>query len=298
MSDAKAMQIFLDSPVTQDMIHHLVSVTLQVLNCDPSKTIKQALPSPPNSPVKYEDKPLPSLMTFITKLVRYTNVYTGTLMATIVYMNRLKQRLPKDAKGLPCTRHRLFLACLIISSKNFNDCSPKNKHWAKYTDGLFKKDDVNLMEKQLLMLLDWDVKIETTELSRVWKRFLDPIKQSLKNKVNIRDNISKGMLMGSTQTIVCPPRNGGNQLERSHSRASSVSSNSTITLDSLHSRSSSVSSFGSITQNDNVLKDSCDQLNNALASLTKNTPLNNYLKSVAMKEDQELDALLRQYCSY
>lgn len=297
MSDAKAMQIFLDSPVTQDMIHHLVSVTLQVLHCDPSKTVKHALPSPPSSPVKYEEKPLPSLMTFITKLVRYTNVYTGTLMATIVYMNRLKQRLPKDSKGLPCTRHRIFLACLIISSKNFNDCSPKNKHWAKYTDGLFKREDVNLMEKQLLMLLDWDVKIETAELARVWKRFLDPIKQDLKAKVNIRDNISRGMLMGSTQTISCPPRNPG-RLERSHSRESSVSSNSTITLDSLHSRSSSISSVESASYTENVLKESYSQLNSALASLTKNTPLNNYLKTVAMKEDQELDALLRQYCSY
>ncbi|GMF07901.1 unnamed protein product [Ambrosiozyma monospora] len=101
MSDAQALQVFLRSPVTQDMIHHLVTVTLQILPCESAKTITQQLPSPPNSPPVLKTKPLPSLMTFITKLVRYTNVYTGTLMATIVYLNRLKAKLPKDAQGLP-----------------------------------------------------------------------------------------------------------------------------------------------------------------------------------------------------
>lgn len=323
MSDSEAMKIFLNSPVTQDMIHHLVTITLQILPCENSKTITEKLPSPPNSPPVMKTKPLPSLMTFITKLVRYTNVYTGTLMATIVYMNRLKNKLPKDAKGLPCTRHRIFLACLIISSKTFNDSSPKNKHWAKYTDGLFRKEDVNLMERQLLMLLEWDIQVDNTELAFVWKRFLDPIKSDLKKQSRIRNNLSKGMLTGSTQTIVIPKQisnsNSNSNLNLSlHSRNSSVSttsssiySNSPSSSSTLHSRSSSVSSIDSSNSynhqqllKDNQFPGGKDINNNnfkiqdALHSLNSNTPLSNYLKSVAMKEEQELNDLIRQYCGY
>lgn len=342
MSDAEAMKIFLRSPVTQDMIHHLVTITLQILPCESAKTITESLPSPPNSPPILKTKPLPSLMTFITKLVRYTNVYTGTLMATIVYMNRLKKKLPKDAKGLPCTRHRIFLACLIISSKNFNDSSPKNKHWAKYTDGLFRREDVNLMERQLLMLLDWNVQIDNSQLVHAWKRFLDPIKADLKKESRIRNNISKGMLVGSTQTIVVPKEivnssassptldssskttlKVSDSMSSIHSRASSVSTTSS-SIYSTHSRSSSVSSIASSTyqtNNNNILKNASQipggfdnnmnnnmynnnnkttnqQLSQALKSLSANTPLSNYLKSVAMKEEQELNDLIKEYCGY
>lgn len=331
MSDAEAIQIFLKSPVTQDMIHHLVSVTLQILPCENSKTITETIPSPPNSPNSkpiIKTKPLPSLMTFITKLVRYTNVYTGTLMSTIIYMNRLKQRLPNDAKGLPCTRHRIFLACLIIASKNLNDSSPKNKHWAKYTDGLFKKDDVNLMERQLLMLLDWNVQIDNNDLVHVWKRFLNPIKADLKKQSRIRNNLSKGMLVGSTQTIIVPkeiiPSNSSTSLSSISSSVSSLSlhsrnsSISTTTSNSVysspeisaHSRNSSVSSIESTSNNyfvpskipggynANSNSNSNIQLKQALNSLNANTPLSNYLKSVAMKEEQELNDLIRQYVGY
>lgn len=319
MSDSEAMQIFLKSPITQDMIHHLVSVTLQVLPCENSKTITETITAP-NSPPIVKTKPLPSLMTFITKLVRYTNVYTGTLMSTIVYMNRLKSKLPSDAKGLPCTRHRIFLACLIIASKSLNDSSPKNKHWAKYTDGLFKREDVNLMERQLLMLLNWDVSIDNNELVHVWRRFLDPIKADLKKQSRIRNNLSKGMLAGSTQTITVPTDNDNNNTTTSlcvpslHSRASSISTISSSIYsspDSMHSRNSSVSSLESLSNNNNYklpVSKSYNNVNNniqrsnsnmhfkqALDTLNANTPLSNYLKSVAMKEEQELNDLIKQY---
>ncbi|OUT23598.1 hypothetical protein CAS74_001924 [Pichia kudriavzevii] len=290
MTDAQAMHIFSQSPVTQDMIHHLVSVTLQVLPCENAKTVTETIVTKDGETVT-RTKPLPSLMTFITKLVRYTNVYTATLMSTIVYMNRLKEKLPQEAKGLPCTRHRIFLACLILCSKNFNDSSPKNKHWAKYTDGLFRREDVNLMERQLLMLLDWDLQITNAELALVWKRFLDPIKADLKKNSRIRKSLSKGMLTESDISAV-------DQQETQHSRTSSVSSS----IYSVHSRASSVSSIGSY--NNHYSKPSItpsssnENIKQALDSLSANTPLSNYLKSVAMKEEQELNNLIREYCGY
>ncbi|KAG4304967.1 hypothetical protein PORY_001642 [Pneumocystis oryctolagi] len=106
----------------------------------------------------------PTLEGFISMLCEQSNVQVPTLMSTVVYLERLQRKLPRMAKGMKCTCHRVFLASLILAAKYLNDSSPKNKHWAKYTSHLFSLVEVNLMEKQLLVLLDWDLSITTEDL--------------------------------------------------------------------------------------------------------------------------------------
>ncbi|KAM9914346.1 hypothetical protein OXX69_000731 [Metschnikowia pulcherrima] len=174
--DIKALNVFIQTPVSQDMVHKLVVATLQVIQCQDDKSGKTAAGG----------KPLPSLMTFINRLVKYTNVYTGTLMATLVLLDRLKSKLPQNAQGLACTRHRVFLSCLILASKFHNDSSPKNVHWAKYTDGLFSLKDVNLMERQLLFLLNWNVKVSNDDMVTHLGKLLTPIKEDLVKAAKMR----------------------------------------------------------------------------------------------------------------
>jgi hypothetical protein len=64
---------------------------------------------------------------------------------------------------MKCTRHRVFLAVLICAAKYLNDSSPKNMHWQRYAR-FFALAEVNLMEKQLLYILDYNLEVDEPQL--------------------------------------------------------------------------------------------------------------------------------------
>ncbi|KAI5841544.1 hypothetical protein DFP73DRAFT_556163 [Morchella snyderi] len=171
-----ALDAFVLMPVTPAMISHLALTASTVIRCEPPSSSAVAAPAAPsNSP------PLPTLEQFITSLVDRSHVQVPTLMSSLVYLARLQRRLPSVAKGMRCTVHRIFLASLILAAKNLNDSSPKNKHWARYSavrgfDAFgFSLTEVNLMEKQMLFLLDWDLRITNEDLYEHLEPFLTPI---------------------------------------------------------------------------------------------------------------------------
>ena len=182
----KALDTFVMLPVTPAMVSYLADKATAVIRCE-SHSTKYSLPTPPSTPSEDETRSplqpaLPSLEVFIQSLVDRSHVQVPTLMSSLIYLSRLQARLPPVAKGMRCTVHRIFLASLILAAKNLNDSSPKNKHWARYTsvkgyDNFgFSLTEVNLMEKQLLYLLDWDMRINQEDLYAHLEPFLAPIR--------------------------------------------------------------------------------------------------------------------------
>lgn len=282
--DLKALNVFVHSAVSQDMIHKLVVKTLQVIPCLEDK----------NKKASSNGKPLPSLMTFINRLVRYTNVYTGTLMTTLVYLERLKQKLPRNAQGLPCTRHRIFLSCLILASKFHNDSSPKNVHWAKYTDGLFSVTDVNLMERQLLYLLNWDLRVSNDEMVEQLGKFLEPIKEDLIRSSKMRKFLHKQQQAVAAQ-LHAQAADSDYLSTPSISRSSSTSSALSLGQISSHSRASSVASSTShLRQNSTSSVESQSPLMHSKGQWQNG--VDPRIEMAAQNEEMQLTQMLNHLC--
>ncbi|KAK2797947.1 hypothetical protein FQN51_008126 [Onygenales sp. PD_10] len=184
-----ALDEFVTLPVSREMIFYLAQQASLVIRCDehviPSTHIQAHPLTPPATPPLNGSPPLPSLAEFICSLVNRSHVEVPTLMTSLVFLGRLRAKLPAMSKGMRCTAHRIFLASLILAAKNLNDSSPKNKHWARYTsvknfEGFgFSLSEVNLMERQMLYLLNWDTRVTEDDLFEYLEPFLAPIRARL-----------------------------------------------------------------------------------------------------------------------
>jgi hypothetical protein len=131
------LKSFIDKPASNHLLAHIAHQASLVIPCHHTNDYKS---------------PIPPLPTFVNLLARRSSARTGTLLASLVLLDRLRQRLAQFARGMPCTCQRIFLATLIVTTKVLHDTSPKNKHWTKYAV-YFTLAEINLMEKQLLALM-------------------------------------------------------------------------------------------------------------------------------------------------
>ncbi|ORY76735.1 hypothetical protein LY90DRAFT_665460 [Neocallimastix californiae] len=108
--------------------------------------------------------PLPEFIKQILDKSGINNILE--ILTTIIYMKRLKLRLSPISTGLSCTKHRIFLATLIISQKYTQDVPYRNLDWSYITP--FTLEDINLMERQLLYKLNYDLQFSEDEVANLY----------------------------------------------------------------------------------------------------------------------------------
>jgi hypothetical protein len=93
-------------------------------------------------------------------------------------------RMPTFVTSLATSGHGIFLAALILASKNLNDTSPRNKH---AETSLTQNDDtqfgistaeVNVIGRQLIDLLDMKVRIRLGDLQSL----VEPLLAALRSQ--------------------------------------------------------------------------------------------------------------------
>ncbi|KAK1220254.1 PHO85 cyclin-1 [Marasmius sp. AFHP31] len=175
------LPICLHNPLLVQLIDH--GVTVEMIDYVAQQTIRTVRVAGSRSNTD------PSLRDFIYRLVKHVNVSVGTLLATTIYYDRIRPKLT-EASGVRGVRHRLFLATLIVSSKYLNDSSPKTSHWQKYA-GIATLEDVNLMERQLIQLLDYDLRFDEAEACRYFAPFMAIRAQQASTRAIAVDKVAK-----------------------------------------------------------------------------------------------------------
>lgn len=127
---------FLQSNVSQEIICYLaqkVSNVVERNHCNQNPT--RPLDRSPNviTASQHLDDKTPALEPFISSIVRQANIHVSILLTILLYLSRLRFKLPPFAKGIQSIPHRIFLACLILSEKFLDDFSLCNKDWALYS---------------------------------------------------------------------------------------------------------------------------------------------------------------------
>jgi len=87
-------------------------------------------------------------------------LHTSVTFAALYLLQRLKARFPavKGSSG-----HRLFISAFMLTSKIICD-DTSNKSWCIVGQGMFALQEINQMEQEMCLYLEWQLSVDPLTL--------------------------------------------------------------------------------------------------------------------------------------
>jgi hypothetical protein len=116
-----------------------------------------------------------------------THIQVATMAVSLIYFRRLQSCIQLTARSFAFSPHSFLLTSLIVSYKYLHDNTLGNKWWASYTKVQnstkigYSVAKINTMERSLLGLLNWNLRVNAEELSSEFKRLRRTISWRMNN---------------------------------------------------------------------------------------------------------------------
>ncbi|KAJ2359340.1 hypothetical protein IWW50_000142 [Coemansia erecta] len=107
---------------------------------------------------------LPPLESFVCSVAKTLSVKPAVVVTSLIYVERLSERLPQSATGKMDTPYRIFLAALLLADKYWSDQAVKVKALVAATGGLFKHREILAMERALLRILGFNLFVSADQI--------------------------------------------------------------------------------------------------------------------------------------
>ncbi|KAJ7072543.1 cyclin-domain-containing protein [Mycena amicta] len=112
------------------------------------------IPLLPESLTRFHSRTAPSIsvLDYLRRIVRYTNVEKSCLLLTLHYIDQICARMPRfTLSTLTC--HRFIISAITVSSKGLCDTFCTNSLYAKV--GGISVPELNVLEREFLEKIDW-----------------------------------------------------------------------------------------------------------------------------------------------
>jgi hypothetical protein len=130
------------------------------------ETFMQVTADLEDSPATYfhtNKPPNISIRNYLKRLHEYMKCSEESFIMAVIYMDRLVCRESNIVINEKCI-HRLFLSSLVVAAKFFDDKFYKNLHYSKV--GGISNNEMNVLEIQFLLLIDFELFVSTEEFER------------------------------------------------------------------------------------------------------------------------------------
>ncbi|KAF8889967.1 hypothetical protein CPB85DRAFT_1231340, partial [Mucidula mucida] len=160
----------------------------------------------PASASPYAPPGVHSLSHFIIQIVNTTNISTATLLSCLIYFDRIRAKMNGVRHATSSAMHRIFLATIIVAAKYLNDSAPKNSHWASFVENThrWKVDEINTMERELLRLLDFDMRFSEEEACLHFAPFMTTLAHQASTRASAVDKVSRASRVRAAQQTPSP----------------------------------------------------------------------------------------------